>query len=35
MAFTGGFKLSSVLRLQAPVNTYPDADTSSLDGGLR
>ena len=35
MAFTGGFRLSSVLSLWAPVNAYPDADISSLDGGLR
>ena len=35
MAFTGRFRLSSVLRLQASVNAYPDADSSGLNGGLR
>ena len=35
MAFTGRFRLSSVLPLQASVNAYPDADSSSLNGGLQ
>ena len=35
MAFTGRFRLCSVLRLQAAVNAYPDADSSSLSEGLR
>ena len=35
MAFTGRFRLSSVLRLQASVNAYSDAESCSLNGGLQ
>ena len=35
MAFTGRIRLSSGFYLQAPVNAYSDADSSSLYEGLQ